>query len=90
MSDMPMMKLKPYPVCRCDLAGVDHDEKLHQVVIDFAAARLNNVNVLTSDRLANLDAVEKKFTSVNKYRVSRGFLQWGVGRPLNVACQNGR
>ena len=33
-----------------DFTGVDHNEELHQIVIDFTATRLDDVHVFTSDR----------------------------------------
>ena len=36
---------------RCALHSVDHDEDLHQVVVDGIAGRLNDEAVRTSDRL---------------------------------------
>lgn len=44
------------PFSRSDLASVDHDEKLHEIVIDLAATGLNDVHILTTDRLANFNA----------------------------------
>lgn len=43
---------------RGDLAGVNHDKQLHQVVVDFAAAALHDVHVLAAHALPNLHAVE--------------------------------
>ena len=39
---------------RGDLAGVDHDEHLHEVVVQLAAARLHDVDVLAAHRLSDL------------------------------------
>ena len=36
------------------LAGIDHDEELHEVVIDLPAAGLYDVHVLAPDTLPNL------------------------------------
>ena len=41
-----------------DLAGVDHDEQLHQVVVHLAAAGLHDVDVLSSHALANFDTIK--------------------------------
>jgi len=41
---------------RGSLAGRDGDEKLHQVVVDLAAAGLDDEDVLASDRVHDLDA----------------------------------
>lgn len=41
-----------------DLAGINHDEQLHQVVVDFAAAALHDVHVLAAHALPDLHAVE--------------------------------
>ena len=45
-----------HPLRRGDLAGVDHDEQLHEVVVDLAPARLHDVHVLAADALPDLDA----------------------------------
>ncbi|GMS87224.1 hypothetical protein PENTCL1PPCAC_9399 [Pristionchus entomophagus] len=37
-----------------DLAGVDHDEQLHEVVVDLAGRRLDDVHVLATHRLTDL------------------------------------
>lgn len=42
---------------RGDLAGVDHDQQLHQVVVNFAAAALHDVDVLAAHALPDLHAV---------------------------------
>ena len=34
-----------------DLTGVDHNEKFHQIVVDFAASRLNDIHVFTTNGL---------------------------------------
>ena len=41
---------------RRNLAGVDHDEQFHEVVVHLATARLDDVHVLATHRFANLDA----------------------------------
>jgi hypothetical protein len=41
--------------CACSLACAQSDEQLHEVVIDLAAARLHNVDILVADTVANLD-----------------------------------
>lgn len=41
---------------RSGFAGRDSDEKLHQVVVDLAAAGLDDEDVLSSDRVHDLDA----------------------------------
>lgn len=41
-----------------DLAGVDHDEQLHQVIVDFAATALYDVDIFPSNRFADLDTLE--------------------------------
>jgi hypothetical protein len=41
---------------RCGFAGRDGDEKLHKVIVDLAAARLDDEDVLSSDRVHDLDA----------------------------------
>jgi len=42
--------------CWRNLAGVDHNQKFHDHVIDFAATTLNNEHILSTNRLTNLDA----------------------------------
>ena len=45
-----------HPLGRGDLAGVDHDEELHQVVIDLSSSGLDYVHILPSDTLPDLHA----------------------------------
>jgi len=59
-----------HPVGRCNLAGVDHDEELHQVVIDFTTAGLNNVNILSANRFADFDTDYKIFKIFQKINFS--------------------
>jgi len=40
-----------------DLAGVDHDQQLHEVVVDLAAAALHDVHVLSAHALPDLHTV---------------------------------
>lgn len=40
-----------------NLAGVDHDEQLHKVVVNFAAAALHDVHILAAHALPDLHAV---------------------------------
>jgi hypothetical protein len=40
-----------YPLCRSNLAGVDHDEELHEVVVNLAATSLDDVDILAADTL---------------------------------------
>lgn len=44
---------------RGDLAGVNHDEQLHQVVVDLAAAALHDVHVLAAHALPDLYTVDQ-------------------------------
>ena len=44
---------------RRNLAGVDHDKQLHEVVIHLSTARLDDVHVLATHGLADLDAVDE-------------------------------
>ena len=39
-----------------DFAGVDHDEKLHEVVVDSAAPTLDDVDVGSPDALPDLNS----------------------------------
>jgi hypothetical protein len=41
--------------CACSLACAQSDEQLHEVVVDLAAARLHDVDILVTDTVANLD-----------------------------------
>src|SRR5690606_20560508 len=44
------------PSCRCGLASVDHDKKLHQSIVDFSGrGGLQNENVLVSNRFTDCD-----------------------------------
>lgn len=40
---------------RGDLARVDHNQQLHQVIIDLSGGRLNNVHVFSTYRLSDFD-----------------------------------
>jgi len=44
---------------RGDLAGVDHDEQLHQHIIYLAAPSLDNVHILSSHWLSYLNTDDK-------------------------------
>lgn len=48
-----------------DLAGVDHDEELHQVVVDFATATLDDVDIFPSHAFTNLHTRKRTTPSVN-------------------------
>lgn len=39
-----------------DLAGVDHNEELHQVIVDLAAPALHDVDILATHTLPDLHA----------------------------------
>lgn len=54
-----------HPGGRRDLAGVDHDQQLHQVVVDLAAAALDDVDVFPSNALTNLHAWRRKMAAMN-------------------------
>ena len=45
-----------HPLGRGDLAGVDHDEELHEVVIDLSTSSLDYVHILPSHTLPDLHA----------------------------------
>lgn len=47
---------------RCDLAGVYHDQQLHQVVVHLAAAALDDVDIFSSNRFADLHTVNVRET----------------------------
>lgn len=40
---------------RGSLAGIDHDQELHEVVVDLAASGLDNEDILVTDRLSDGD-----------------------------------
>jgi len=44
------------PGCGGDLAGVDHDQQLHDHVVDLAASALHDEDVVASDGFSDLDA----------------------------------
>ena len=44
------------PACWNNLAGINHDQKLHQIVTDFATATLHYVDILSLHTLANFHA----------------------------------
>lgn len=50
-----------------NFAGVDHDEQLHEVVVDFAAAALDDVDILAADAFADLNTVQKKKKNLEGY-----------------------
>jgi len=69
-------------------ARVDHDQQLHQVVVDLAAARLDDVDVLAAHRLADLDArlevaelLGHHLAQVHAQPVDDALRQVGVRRP---------
>ena len=43
-----------------DLTGVDHDEQLHEAVVDLPTTTLYNVNILASHRLSYLNTATVK------------------------------
>lgn len=45
-----------------NLAGVDHDQQLHQVVVDLTAAALHDVDVFATDALPNFHTVHRQKT----------------------------
>lgn len=47
---------------RGDLACIDHDEQLHQVVVNFAAAALHNVYVLAAHAFSDLHTETQKIS----------------------------
>ena len=42
-------------MCRSALAGIRHNQQLHEVVIHRIRSRLNDENILTADTLADHD-----------------------------------
>ena len=40
---------------RCNLAGIDHNQQLHQVIIDVSTSTLYDVNIFTAYTLADLN-----------------------------------
>lgn len=52
-----------HSVSRGDLAGVNHDEKLYKVVVDLSSRRLDNVDIFSADRFANLHPAKYGYTS---------------------------
>ena len=43
------------PAGRCALHGIDHDQELHQIVVDRIAGRLDDVNIQASDCFPDVD-----------------------------------
>lgn len=72
-----------HPGSRGDLAGVDHDEELHQIVIDLTAAALHNVDVLTADALADLHAATRSDVTRQTALSATVFTHRG-GQQINV------
>ena len=46
-----------------NLTGIDHDEQLHQIIIDLSRPTLNDVDIFTTDWLTNLNTVHMYITS---------------------------
>ena len=50
-----------YDSCDSDrggyLTGVDHDQHLHQIVVDLSRPTLNNVDIFSTNRLTNLNTI---------------------------------
>lgn len=70
-----------------DLAGVDHDEQLHEVVVHLAASGLHDVYVLPADGLADLHArlqvaelLRHHLARLDAQTVAELLRQVGVGR----------
>ena len=54
---------------RCRLAGADHYEEFHQMIVYFAAAALQDKNVFAANRFADFDArIEDGFARANDCR----------------------
>lgn len=66
------------PAGGCDLAGVDHDQQLHQVVVNLSTSRLHDVHVLPPDGLPYFDA-EKSIATLTPLRLDLG--RWSPDRP---------
>lgn len=49
----------------CDFASIDHNQQLHQVVVDFSTARLHDVHIFATHRLAYLHAERKRMQKCN-------------------------
>lgn len=60
-----------------DLARVDHDQELHQIVVDFAAAALDDVHILPANGLADFDTA---------MCIARGLIPAWAGVARNVLC----
>lgn len=45
--------------CRCNFTGIDHNQQLHEVIIDLTTATLDDVDIFSSDRFANFHAVHQ-------------------------------
>jgi hypothetical protein len=52
---------------RSDLASVNHDQQLHEVIVDLAASALNNKHIFATNRFANLDPFFK-ISMFKKYK----------------------
>lgn len=57
------------PACRSNLTGIDHDEELHEHIIDLAAPTLYDVDILSPHRLSNLNTSNRT---------------WSIGSPFNI------
>lgn len=45
-----------YPFSTCNLAGMDHDAKLHEGCVDCPAASIDNVHIILANALCDADA----------------------------------
>ncbi len=70
-------------LCRSDLAGVDHDEQLHEVVVHLSAAGLQDVHVLPSHRLPDFHAGKFKKSKLWLKRFSYKNNMYGYGVAKN-------
>lgn len=61
---------------RGDLAGVYHDQQLHEVVVDLTAATLHNVDILAPHTLTDLHTTREKQSKT---------IYLGGGRPHPLA-----
>ena len=46
---------EPYSPRRSCLAGIDHDQELHEMVVDACTSCLDNEDILVTNRLPNRD-----------------------------------
>lgn len=56
------------PGGRGDLTRIDHNQQLHQIIIDLPTAALYDVDILSTDTLSDLNTVRAQWRGKVKWR----------------------